>query len=189
MKVVTNPILWFTIQILFAFFDLGAVATGNGHTHQLWKDVFSPSYHANVPSLHIRQDGRFSTNVTQNSTVLEAERIVKAAQEEARIRNKYLVEHVRKNKYEFRYGSAPTSKDTTTATGVNETVANAAALLTEYLARNGTTKMTLAERQASSYWMENMLQNGNSPYAGVTGYKVCPQIYCLRLVTYILTML
>lgn len=57
----------------------------------------------------------------------------------------------------------------------DESIANdnySAALLTNYLAKNGTTKPSLAERATSVYWMENMNQNGLAPYVSNSSYKV-----------------
>ncbi len=110
-------------------------------------------------SVHFRrqQDGT-ATNTTLNSTLLEAEGIVKVAQEEARIRNAQLLSSPRRNKYEFRGGLTYIPKDNSTGTGVNDTVADAAALVTEAQATNGS--ITVSKRQATSYWMAGMTQNG-----------------------------
>ncbi|KAL2060471.1 hypothetical protein VTL71DRAFT_9502 [Oculimacula yallundae] len=123
--------------------------------------------------LHIRRSLGSRSNGTLNSTLFEAERLVELAQEEARIRNEYLVQHVRKNKYEIKdFTASPmVSADLITGTGVNDTVARADALVTEYLAKNESRGGTLLERQATSYWMENMVQNGKSPYVTDSTYK------------------
>ena len=124
MKALSSSFLVGFTNLCLLYLVVGISATTNG-IHHLWKDAFSPAFAEDVsfPSLHIRrQEGIISTNITQNNTLLEAERILKAAQEEARIRNKYLVEHVRKNKYEFRASPASLEPDNKTGTGVNATV-------------------------------------------------------------------
>ncbi|KAH9223997.1 pectate lyase superfamily protein-domain-containing protein [Leptodontidium sp. 2 PMI_412] len=105
----------------------------------------------------------------------EAERIVREAQEESRARNTYLVNHVRKNKYElkdFSVSKADSAPDPLTATGVNDTVANAAAVVTKFLSLNDTMDRNVVPRQSSTYWMENMVQNGISPFVANATYKV-----------------
>ncbi|KAH8885881.1 pectin lyase-like protein [Thozetella sp. PMI_491] len=115
----------------------------------------------------------FARNVTGNTTLAEAERIVLLAQEEARQRNERLVNNVRKNKYEFREAlPAPPSPGDDSATGVNNTVATAAALVAEAQMMNETVSGLLDARQAASYWMADMVQNGRSPMVSDSAYKV-----------------
>lgn len=85
----------------------------------------SPAAHPNGPALHLRRQDSLSTstNSTSNGTLTEAEKLVKAAQAEALIKNTYLIEHPRKNLHEFHYGVSTT--DDASGTGVNETVAKA----------------------------------------------------------------
>jgi hypothetical protein len=93
----------------------------------LWEYQVSPASHPRVPSLHVRRQGNFitSTNGTLDSTLTGAEKIVRAAREETRIRNTYLVEHPRRNIYEFRNYHPDVTVDNSTGTGVNTTVENA----------------------------------------------------------------
>lgn len=115
-----------------------------------------------------------------NSTLTEAELIVKAAQEEARKRNKYIMEHVRRNRYSFGNQAPdlalvlPETGDSL-ASGFNQTVTDAAAILAEHIAaaelEGNNSTVPLEKRQTSSYWMANMVQNGISPYAP-PGYQV-----------------
>ncbi|KAK3296411.1 pectate lyase superfamily protein-domain-containing protein [Chaetomium fimeti] len=136
------------------------------------------SWHAHYPPGN-RWKRQTSPNVTfsvddNNST--EAKRIVKAAQAEAAKRNKYLVEHVRRNHYTFtasaKISSAGGEVNDTLATGFNNTVTAAAAVVAQSLSSgNKTTTAIFDKRQASSYWMANMVQNGVSPFAP-SGYRV-----------------
>lgn len=107
---------------------------------------------------------------------------MRAAQAEAGARNAWLVAHARKNRYEFRGAAAPATVDNSTGTGVNETVAAAAALLTDALAKNGSLAVVrrssssdddagLDARQGAGWWMEAMVQNGAMPFAPA-GYVV-----------------
>ena len=83
--------------------------------------------HTDPTSLHIRrQDGLITpTHSTSNTTLTAAQKLVKAAQAEALIRNTYLIEHPRRNIYEFRSHPVPNTVDNGTATGVNSAVAHA----------------------------------------------------------------
>jgi hypothetical protein len=137
-----------------------------------------------------REDGGGLTGVdnttytSDDSTLAEALELVKAAQLEQKQRNARLLANPRRNKIAFMSSGARTSlvdEDGTTAgrsgdgTGVNATVAAAAALVAEASAKNSTIELVgrggsqLGKR--SSYWMENMVQNGASPFAP-SGYKV-----------------
>lgn len=125
-----------------------------------------------------------NSTTTANATISEAEQIVLAAQAEAAERNARLVANVRRNRYEFHAPTpskgllSPSGDDS--ATGVNETVAEAAAVLTEVMIQNGTLSVDdasaasegpLQARQSGTWWLEGMTQNGLSPFAP-SGYKV-----------------
>ncbi|KAG4440073.1 hypothetical protein IFR05_004466 [Cadophora sp. M221] len=98
--------------------------------------------------------------------------MVIAAQEEARTRNKKLVDHPRRNKNQFRNFAQPLAGDARTGTGHNATISRAAALVTDSLASSETASFAISERQAGSYWMAAMDQDGYSPYVASTAYKV-----------------
>jgi hypothetical protein len=117
--------------------------------------------------------GIFARNVTANGTLAEAERIVLLAQDEARKRNDYLIHNVRKNKYEFReQAPARLLPGDENATGVNATIAKAAALVAEFRMMNESSVGLVETRQASGYWMAEMVQNGRSPLVLDVAYKV-----------------
>ncbi|KAH8895965.1 pectin lyase-like protein [Thozetella sp. PMI_491] len=162
------------LSILRSVFDLGYSTVDNAPagTSQL---------------LRSRQSGN-STIASGNGTLSDAEQIVLAAQAEAAERNARLVAQPRRNRYEFRSPAAfrGAGADSSTGTGVNETVATAAVLLTETMAHNGflIVRQTsnsgrqaeehapvLTARQQSTWWLEGMTQNGLSPFAP-SGYKV-----------------
>lgn len=175
MKALRSLFWVITAQSYFLFSQAGAIDNEASPIFQSWGDVLSPASHPDIDSWKARRQiaSISSINGTSNSTLSATERIVKEAQEEARIRNKFLVEHPRKNNYAFRNFPIANNKDNATGTGVNKSVSDAAALITDYLSRNGSVKPTLAERQTSSYWMENINQNyGKSPYVSNQTYKV-----------------
>ncbi|KAK6535009.1 hypothetical protein TWF281_006307 [Arthrobotrys megalospora] len=127
-----------------------------------------------APNLVYRQLGP-STNFTNSTNELsEAELLVLRAQEEAGIRNKFIKKNVRRNKYEFPEFNRGSIEDDPLATGVNETIAEAAATVAEQIASNSssTSENILEERQASTWWMEQMTQNGKSPYVSNSSYSV-----------------
>lgn len=64
------------------------------------------------------------------------------------------------------------ASSTVEGTGVNGTVSAALALVAEADARNTTKTTHTIEARAGNFWMENMVQNGASPFAPA-GYKVC----------------
>lgn len=128
------------------------------------------------PVTRRRAVGDILGNGTANGTLLsEAERIVAAAQAEARERNAYLLAHPRRNKYQFLEGEARSGTariagdETNLGTGVNSTVAEASVIVTEALTRNGT--LQLEKRQQSSFWMAQMKQSGTSPFAPDKQYQ------------------
>lgn len=135
-----------------------------------------------APSRRVPRQLLGNSTTIANATLGEAQRIVLAAQSEAAKRNARLVANVRRNQYEFRSprqskGPASPAGDDT-ATGVDETVAAAAVIVTEALTRNGTfgadgakSDSPLEARQSGSWWLEAMVQNGESPFAP-SGYKV-----------------
>lgn len=160
--------LWFiTVCSVLLFASAVSGNRGSHHHHAL------PARRHAQPGLghHWKRQAN-STLLHGNSTLTEAELIVKAAQEEAAKRNKYIVEHVRRNRYSF--GDSPGAPSSSTAdspaTGINQTVAAAAAIVAESIAASDNTTF-LAKRQTSSYWMANMVQNGISPFAPA-GYQV-----------------
>lgn len=120
-----------------------------------------------------------------NSSLAKALEVVAAAQSEAQLRNARLLANPRKNTYALHDGpSRPATriedKGTVTntvedGTGVNATVAEALALVAEASTKNKTAILssltTTPAKRAGGYWMENMVQNGASPYAP-GGYKV-----------------
>ncbi|KAL2018129.1 hypothetical protein VTK56DRAFT_1259 [Thermocarpiscus australiensis] len=124
-----------------------------------------------------------TTGTSGNTTLAEALELIRAAQLEDKERNARLLANPRRNNLSFKTGGARTSQvqtnGTTTArsgdgTGVNATIAWAAALVAEAWARNSTLALGSNGsqlRRRSSYWMENMVQNGASPFAP-SGYKV-----------------
>jgi hypothetical protein len=92
----------------------------------LWAYQVSPASDPSAASLHVRrQESLISTNSTLNNTLTAAEKVVQAAQEEALIRNTYLVENPRRNIYEFRNYYQQVTVDNSTGTGVNTTVKDA----------------------------------------------------------------
>lgn len=164
------------VPIMLRISSIGVTASNHEHETVPWKDTFI--YKPLNPEAH-QLNHRIVTgggNATaSNGTMGEAERIVREAQEESRARNTYLVNHVRKNKYElkdFSVSKADSAPDPLTATGVNDTVANAAAVVTEFLSLNDTVDRNVVPRQSSTYWMENMVQNGISPFVANATYKV-----------------
>lgn len=116
----------------------------------------------------------FRLNSSANWTLTEPERIVLLAQEEAQDRNARLLENPRRNLYDFHYGVTDLVKDPETGTGNNETIAIAAATVSESLAGNSTAGLS---RRAGPYWMENMVQNGKSPFATDPAYQVGYQLW------------
>ncbi|EEY19831.1 glucan 1,3-beta-glucosidase [Verticillium alfalfae VaMs.102] len=135
------------------------------------------------PRLVPRQLRNSTTNA--NATISEAEQIVLAAQAEARgAQRPGSCPMCGRNRYEF-HSPTPSkgllsSSGDDNATGVNETVAEAAAVLTEVMIQNGTLSVDdesaasdgpLQARQSGTWWLEGMTQNGLSPFAP-SGYKV-----------------
>lgn len=124
-----------------------------------------------------------NTSTSINSTLTEAQRLVAAAQAESQLRNAEILASPRKNTYDFRQGAAqPLSQlevggtvlsASSDSTGVNETIGAAVALVAEaHASGNATVRHDgRVEKRAGSYWMENMVQNGASPYAP-SDYKV-----------------
>lgn len=124
-----------------------------------------------------------NTSTLTNNTLAEAQRLVAAAQTESQLRNAEILASPRRNTYDFRQGAAqPLSQleiggtvlsASSDSTGVNATVGAAVALIAEAHARGNMTVLQdgRVEKRASSYWMENMVQNGVSPYAP-SNYKV-----------------
>ncbi|KAJ6785862.1 hypothetical protein PWT90_10961 [Aphanocladium album] len=140
----------------------------------------------NHPAIGIsRRDGIGSTNLTlkANSSLAESLELVEAAQAEARSRNARLLGSPRRNKYELRSASASLSGpasylkengtvqySTYDGTGVNGTVSAALSLVAEAFGANMTAPSNRLEKRGG-YWMEQMVQNGASPFAP-SGYKV-----------------
>jgi hypothetical protein len=93
----------------------------------LWAYQVSPASDPSAASLHLRRQESLisSANSTLNNTLTAAEKVVQAAQEEALIRNTYLVETPRRNIYEFRNYYQQVTVDNSTGTGVNTTVKDA----------------------------------------------------------------
>jgi hypothetical protein len=173
MMLLRNMLMVILAQICFFPLDFVVAAKQDSQTYHHWKDEVMPASPPNIAAPHLNQrDGSNQSIASTNSTLTKLQNIVQAAQEEAAIRNKNLVANPRKNIYQLRDFAIPRPNDTTTGTGVNQNVANAAAFVTEYLSNNGSVKPTLVERQTSSYWMENMIQNGESPYVGDSTYTV-----------------
>ncbi|KAF3932861.1 hypothetical protein ABW19_dt0210235 [Dactylella cylindrospora] len=149
---------------------------------------FNKNYHPHpagavdrrTPEIQYRQIGTVTNSTSNNSSnaLSDAEALVKAAQEEARKRNALLVENIRCNVYEIRSGAPPeiiVGSDPT-GTGVNGTVAEAAAIVTESISLNSTANETSADpleaRQATTWWMEQMTQNGRAPFVSNSSYSV-----------------
>ncbi len=135
--------------------------------------------------LHLRrQETTLRSNGTaSNSTLQNAVNIVTAAQEECRAQNARLLANPRTNNHAFRVDSPDQGKDPVTGTAVNKTVADAAALVAEAVAKNGSlsARSVRFSRQASSYWMPQMTQNGQSPYVADSSYKVSALLPKVRL--------
>jgi hypothetical protein len=129
-------------------------------------------------TLHLRRQegGGILSNGTaagDNSTLARAADVVAAAQEESRARNARLLGAPRTNKNAFQVVAPSRAVDPDTGTAVDTTVAQAAAVVAEAMAQNGSIAARgLGARQASSWWMAQMTQNGRSPYVADSGYKV-----------------
>ena len=151
---------------------LGVTALKSDYTINL-RDHAVLQDHYITPNLHLRSLETNSTNANStNSKLLAAERLIKAAQKEARVRNAYLVAHPRFNTYKFRNFAIVPPIDNATGTGNNATVAKAAVIVTDSLAKNDTTALASSKRQTTTWWMEEIVQNGDSPYVTDTTYKV-----------------
>lgn len=124
--------LWFiaVCSVLFA-----SVVSGNRGSHH--HHALPARRHAQPGLGHHWKRQANSTLLHGNSTLTEAELIFKAAQEEAAKRNKYIVEHVRRNRYSFgnSLGAPNSSTADSPATGINQTVAAAAAIAAESICR------------------------------------------------------
>jgi hypothetical protein len=105
--------------------------------------------------------------------------VVAAAQYESKQRNARLLAEPRRNEYVLHHdrprpsdvleGNGTVSKPVSDGTGVNATVGAALALVAEAGVKNKTA--VKLDKRGGSYWMENVVHNGASPYAPA-GYKV-----------------
>lgn len=146
-------------------------------------------------ALHFPHDGRRSlpqlteddalsapgSGEQQASKLSRAKALVAAVQREVRSRNAEIVTFAQKALRDPVVGSgSPSSGWGTPAIPVlhiNKTVADAAALVSESLARtsNATTAAApplVRRQQRDAYWMEEMDQNGRSPFVTDSDYKV-----------------
>lgn len=166
-----NATTGFFIALLL---QLSALAYDSGHA-------------VTIPGLlHLQysrqQQSNASLPVLSNTTLDSARELVKASQAESRERNLRLLGSPRHNSYEPRFDAVEASGQlqqngtlaatTSEGTGVNGTVAVALALVAEADAGNASTTAAAMGKRAGSFWMENMVQNGASPFAP-SGYKVC----------------
>ncbi|KAF3940924.1 hypothetical protein ABW19_dt0203523 [Dactylella cylindrospora] len=133
-----------------------------------------PAQTTEPPTLSYRQLGPVTNFTNSTNSLSDTELLVKAAQEEASARNAILVENVRRNNYEFRSFGQPPPEDDPLATGVNETVADAAAVVAEMISSNMSTVFdeNLEKRQSTTWWMEQMTQNGRAPYVSNSSYSI-----------------
>lgn len=167
------------LPYIWAVFFLGVEALIPDHAVNL-QDLVVSQGHSLTPNHLPRGLEANSTNsnsTNSNSTLLAAEQLIKVAQEEARVRNAYLIAHPRLNTYKFRDFGVVRPIDDTTGTGNNASVAIAAVIVTDSLVSNGTlglkaTGSNLEKRQTAGWWMEGMIQNGKSPYVSNSTYNV-----------------
>lgn len=186
------PVSYLVIAVLSSLFNpvvawspAGSLRVRDGHAMN-HEDEVPPIKQAINLKLR-RQSSIFGngTTIGSNSTIQDALDLVAAAQAESRARNKRLLSNPRTNKHTFHVvpptpGGPTSDPDPRTGTGVNETVSDAAALVAEALATNGSIISSRRlhgpaahqSRQTSSYWMAQMTQNGRSPFVTDPNYKV-----------------
>lgn len=169
-----------TLAGLTALLALPGLASSSFFFPGLSKEI-TPAHHEWQPSarhLHIRNE----TSTATNSSLAHALEIVAEAQAEARERNARLLANPRKNEYVLYHDRArpsdllqsngTISRQVSDGTGVNGTVGAALKLVSDATLKNKTILHDASlEKRGGSYWMENMVQNGASPYAP-GGYKV-----------------
>lgn len=169
---------------LWAFLAASSLASVSSY-EDLARDTGSVA--AQIHNHPVLAPGRLArisnATVASNSSLAKALEIAAASQQESQERNARLLASPRKNEYTLHHDrSRPSdlledggtvSRPVSDGTGVNATVAAALSLVAEASAKNnsivigtGTGKDNLKlNKRGGGYWMQNMVQNGASPYA------------------------